>query len=128
MVASAGDQIVLRGLVFYGYHGVSAEEQKLGRRFRLDLTLWTDLQAAAQSDDLADTISYATVYTAVQPIMEGPPHRLLEYVAGRIAAVLLAAEPRLVRLRVRLLKLEPPIAGMTGGQAGVVLHFRRDGS
>ena len=122
---STGDQIVLRGLVFYGYHGVNAEEQKLGQRFRLDLTLWTDLHAAAASDDLTDTISYAAVYACVQPIMTGPPSRLLEHVAGRIAGALLATEPRLQRLRVRLLKLDPPIPGMTGGQAGVVLHFRR---
>ncbi len=122
---TASDQIVLRGLVFYGYHGVNAEEQKLGQRFRLDLTLWTDLQAAARSDDLADTISYAAVYALIAPIMTGSPSRLLEHVAGRIATALLAAEPRLARLRVRLLKLDPPIAGMTTGQAGVVLHFAR---
>ena len=48
------------GLVFYGYHGVNPEEQKLGQRFRVDLTLWADLHPAAASDHLGDTISYAT--------------------------------------------------------------------
>jgi dihydroneopterin aldolase len=41
-----GDRILLRGLVFYGYHGVNPEEQKLGQRFRVDITLWADPQPA----------------------------------------------------------------------------------
>jgi dihydroneopterin aldolase len=118
------DRILLRGLVFYGYHGVNPEEQKLGQRFRVDLTLWTDLQPAAASDDLEDTISYATVYEQVQAILEGPPSRLLEHVAGRIGQALLA-EPRVARVRVRILKLDPPIRAMATGQAAVELVFDR---
>jgi hypothetical protein len=47
-------------------------------------------------------------------------------VAGRIGAALLAADPRIARVRVRLLKLDPPIAAMSTGQAGVLLHFTRE--
>jgi dihydroneopterin aldolase len=123
---SPRDSLVLRGLVFYGYHGVLAEEQKLGQRFQVDLRLWMDLQAAARSDDLADTVSYAAVFDQVRAVLEGPPSRLLEHVAGRVGAALLAADPRIARVRVRLLKLDPPIAAMSNGQAGVVLHFTRE--
>ena len=119
-----GDRILLRGLVFYGYHGVNPEEQKLGQRFRVDLALWADLQAAAASDALDDTISYATVYEQVRAILEGPPSRLLEHVAGRVGRALLA-DPRVARVRVRILKLDPPIPTMATGQAGVELVFDR---
>jgi dihydroneopterin aldolase len=118
------DCIILRGLVFYGYHGVNPEEQKLGQRFRVDLTLWADLQTAAASDDLADTISYAAVYEQVRAILEGPPSRLLEHVAGRIGQAMLA-EPRVARVRVRILKLDPPIRAMATGTAGVEVVFAR---
>jgi len=116
--------VLLRGLAFYGYHGVNAAEQKLGQRFRVDVTLWLDLAPAAASDALADTVSYADVYNAVRAVMEGPPSRLLEHVAGRIGRVLLD-DPRVQRVRVRILKAGPPIPGMATGQAGVERSFRR---
>lgn len=31
------DKMVLRGMEYYGYHGVFAEERKLGQRFYVDL-------------------------------------------------------------------------------------------
>ncbi|MGI8587205.1 MAG: dihydroneopterin aldolase [Chloroflexia bacterium] len=120
--AQGGDRIILLGLVFYGYHGVNPEEQKLGQRFRVDVTLWADLSAAAQSDDLADTISYAAIYKQVRAVMEGPPSRLLEHVAGRLGEALLA-EARCRGVRVRILKLGAPISGMTNGTAGVDMFF-----
>jgi 7,8-dihydroneopterin aldolase/epimerase/oxygenase len=120
----ARDRVVLRGLHFYGYHGVNPEEQKLGQRFRVDLTVWADLSRAAASDDLADTISYAEVYEAARAVMEGAPSRLLEHAAGRIGGALLR-DARVERARVRILKLGPPIPHMDQGAAGVDLEFRR---
>jgi 7,8-dihydroneopterin aldolase/epimerase/oxygenase len=120
----ARDRVVLRGLHFYGYHGVNPEEQKLGQRFRVDLTVWADLSRAAASDDLADTISYAEVYEAARAVMEGAPSRLLEHAAGRIGGALLR-DARVERARVRILKLGPPIPHMDQGAAGIDLEFRR---
>ena len=120
----ARDRIVLRGLQFFGYHGVNPEEQKLGQRFQVDLTLWADLRRAAASDDLADTISYAEVYETARGVMEGAPSRLLEHAAGRIGAALLR-DARVERVRVRILKLNPPIPHMDQGAAGVELEFGR---
>lgn len=42
-----GDRIILKDLGFYGYHGVFAEEAKLGQRFFIDLELGADLTAPA---------------------------------------------------------------------------------
>jgi dihydroneopterin aldolase len=115
------DKILLRGLVFYGYHGVNAEEQALGQRFRVDLTLWADLAPAASSDAVADTISYATVYKRVRALVEGSPSALLEHLAGRLCTDVLDLDPRLQRVRVRVTKLSPPLKGATVGTAGVEL-------
>jgi dihydroneopterin aldolase len=49
---------------------------------------------------------------------------LLEHVAGRIGQALLA-EPRVARVRVRILKLDPPIRTMATGMVGVELVFDR---
>ncbi len=117
-----GDRILVRGLEFYGYHGVHPEEQKLGQRFRVDAALWLDLAPAAAGDDLEATVSYSWVYEQIAAVMTGAPSRLLEHAAGRIGQALLA-DRRVARVRVRIWKRAPPIAGMASGEAGVVLTF-----
>ncbi|HYV97533.1 MAG TPA: dihydroneopterin aldolase [Gemmatimonadaceae bacterium] len=79
------DRILIRGLQFFGYHGVIPEENTLGQRFLVDIEIGTDLQAAGQSDDLRKTIDYVAVQKDVRDIVEGPPHKLIERVAERIA-------------------------------------------
>ena len=55
--ASATDEIFLKGMRFYAYHGVNPEEQALGQRFTVDVVLAVDLRRAGQSDELANTLS-----------------------------------------------------------------------
>ena len=62
------DEILLEGMLFYGYHGVNPEEQALGQRFIVDLTVTADLDAAARTDDLTTTISYSEIFKRVRPI------------------------------------------------------------
>jgi 7,8-dihydroneopterin aldolase/epimerase/oxygenase len=40
------DKMYVTGMKFYGYHGVFAEEQKLGQRFSVDVILLLDLSKA----------------------------------------------------------------------------------
>ncbi len=87
------DRMLLHGMVFYGYHGVSPEEQRLGQRFVVDVELETDLSKSGDSDDLADTIDYGKVYETVAPIVQGAPYRLLEALATAIANKVLQTFP-----------------------------------
>ena len=80
----AADTIRLAGMVFYGYHGVRPAERKRGQRFVVDLAVTRDLTAAGRSDDLGDTVSYSEIFRLVKGIVEGPPHNLLESLAGAI--------------------------------------------
>lgn len=96
------DQILLKGMEFYGYHGVHAAEKERGQRFIVDLTMERDVRPAAASDDLADTVNYAAVYDAVRQIAEGPSLNLLETLAETIAARLLTDfDIRAVAVRVK---------------------------
>lgn len=38
------DKIYVNNMRFYGYHGVFTEENKLGQRFNVDLTVELDLK------------------------------------------------------------------------------------
>lgn len=84
------DRIALRGLRVRGYHGVLPEERRDGQLFGIDVVLDVDVSAAADADDLALTVDYATVARQVEHIVAGNPVDLLETLAVRIADACLA--------------------------------------
>jgi dihydroneopterin aldolase len=97
-------------MTFYGYHGVSKAERETGRRFEVDCELELDVNKAADSDKLADTLNYTAVYEVVEEIVGRGRFYLLEKVAGEIARRLLDQfAPKRVIVRVR--KRIPPIPG-----------------
>jgi dihydroneopterin aldolase len=119
------DAIRLNDIVFYGYHGVLPEEQALGQRFLVSLELRLDLRPAGETDDLNRTVNYSEVYGAVREIVTGPPQRLIESVAERIAAQLLTTYPAVESVWVSIRKPEVPIAGSILGSAEVRIERRQ---
>ncbi|ALQ21465.1 dihydroneopterin aldolase [Listeria monocytogenes] len=105
------DKIYLNELVFYGYHGVLAEETKLGQTFRVSLILGLSTKKAGISDSVDDTVSYAEVYETVKEIVEGTPFKLIEALAEKIATEVLTGYPLLEEVTVKLIKPNPPIPG-----------------
>jgi 7,8-dihydroneopterin aldolase/epimerase/oxygenase len=79
------DRIELRGLRVRGHHGVFEHERRDGQDFLVDITLWLDLAAAAQSDELVDTYDYGALADAAVAVLAGPPRNLIETVAAEIA-------------------------------------------
>ena len=53
------DRIEIRDLRVTGVHGVLPEERERAQPFAVDIVAWVDMEAAQQSDDLADTVDYA---------------------------------------------------------------------
>lgn len=102
------DKMIIRGMRFFGYHGVLPEENRLGQRFIVDVELMLDLEEAAAADDLAKTVNYADVHARVKRIVEGPPCRLIEALARRIATDLLDTYTNINEVRVRVTKPHPP--------------------
>src|SRR5690625_7898243 len=77
------DKILLNNMQFYGFHGLLPEENKLGQRFNVDVTLFTDLQKPGQSDEMHDSIHYGHAYELVQKTVEGEAKNLIEAEIGR---------------------------------------------
>jgi dihydroneopterin aldolase len=50
-----------------------AQEQRLGQKFLVDLTLEADLSTAGRTDDIKDTVDYAAVYGQVPPASRRAP-------------------------------------------------------
>lgn len=103
------DRILLTGLRAKGFHGVFAEEQRLGQDFIVDIACWLDLAPAATSDDLADTINYAELAEIAHAVITGPPMQLIEAVAGRIADTAMQTYPQLYAVEVTVHKPHAPI-------------------
>ncbi|MBC1547017.1 dihydroneopterin aldolase [Listeria sp. FSL L7-1435] len=120
------DKIYLNELVFYGYHGVLAEETKLGQTFRVSLILGLSTKKAGMSDSVEDTVSYAEVYETVKGIVEGTPFKLIEALAEKIATEVLAGYPLLEEVTVKLIKPNPPIPGHYDSVAVEIERKRSD--
>lgn len=107
------DCIQLTGIRCYGYVGYLPEEQVLGQWFEVDLTLWLDLAAAGESDDIADTLDYRSVIETVQQLVKTAKFALIEKLANAIAQSALNSEP-VQEVQVRLTKVAAPIPDFGG--------------
>ena len=109
MGGSLTDTIQLRGLRVLGVHGALPEEKDRAQPFEVDLDLATDLSVPGTTDALADTVDYGAVVAAVEQVVTGERHRLLERLATRIADDVLAVDTRIDSVTVIVRKLRPPV-------------------
>ncbi len=118
------DRIELRGLKVRGNHGVFEHERRDGQDFVVDITAWLDLQAAAVSDDLGDTLDYGALAQRAADIVAGPPRNLIETVSAEIADSIMADE-RLHAVEVVVHKPSAPIPLTFDDVAVVARRSRR---
>lgn len=105
------DKIYVTGMEFWGYHGVFQEENKLGQRFKADVTLQVPLKKAGETDNLEYSVNYADIYEACKKVIEGNPVKLVETLAEKIAADILGQFSSVQSCTVKIIKPDPPIPG-----------------
>jgi dihydroneopterin aldolase len=116
------DQIALRGLQAFGYHGVLPDERRDGQRFVVDAVMSVDTRVAAASDDLDDTVDYSAIAQRLAAIVEGAPVNLIETLAQRLADACLESQ-RVAAVEITVHKPEAP----TGVNVDdVTVTIRRD--
>ena len=98
------DKLVLKNMVFYGYHGAFDAEKELGQKFEVDLEIYTDLQ------NLGDDTDYAFNYTVVKEIVEDREFNLVESLAEAISTQVLAMYD-IKKLVTRVRKHQVPVGG-----------------
>ena len=98
------DRILLTDMVFHGHHGTLQAEHELGQPFVVSVELRLDLRPAGTSDDLTKTVDYGEVHRLARDIVEGPPVRLVETLAERIAAGTLEVHPEVEAVKVKVAK------------------------
>jgi 7,8-dihydroneopterin aldolase/epimerase/oxygenase len=102
------DTIRLTGLRAFGRHGVYEFEREQGQDFVVDVVLELDLDPAARSDDVADTVHYGELADGLLAIVTGEPVRLIETLARRLTEACLA-DPRVSAATVTVHKPGAPI-------------------
>lgn len=95
---------------FFAYHGFYEEEQKNGNDFKVNLTIELPHVQATENDNLDDTLNYELVYNVVKEEMT-QTSKLLEHVAARIKARLMAEFSIINSASVIVSKKNPPLGG-----------------
>ncbi|MEL6633444.1 MAG: dihydroneopterin aldolase [Bacteroidota bacterium] len=98
--------IALEGIEVHAYHGVYKNERTHGNPYVVDVYLKADIRAAAQSDDLEDTVDYFGVYKLVLQVMDQPV-QLLEHLADKMGQEIMSGYPQVVEAKVRVRKIQP---------------------
>lgn len=102
--------IEVNGIKCYAHHGCLPEETAIGGHYIVDIKMHTNFSIAALNDDLSQTIDYVQVNKVVVEEM-ATPSKLIEHVGQRIVNRLKTELKAIELLRVKIVKLSPPING-----------------
>jgi len=75
------DRIIIKDLEVYGYHGVFAEEKKLGQLFKVTVEMVTNLEPAGYLDNLECTIDYGRICDDIKAVLTEKSYDLIEAAA-----------------------------------------------
>ena len=92
-LGGAMDIIFLRGLKIETIIGIYEWERKIRQTVLLDLEMGTDIRRAAETDSIENTLDYKTLSKRVTHFVESSDCFLVETLAERIAAIVLAEFP-----------------------------------
>lgn len=98
----------LEGMEFRSNHGCGEDERKNGNRFTVDFMAEIDVDKAAKTDNLADTVDLAEIYALAAKEM-AKPSNLIENVAARIVRAVEKRYPKLEHFSIRVSKHNPPV-------------------
>lgn len=106
------DRIHLKKIAVFAYHGLYAEEARLGQRFNISLDCAIDLAEAGRTDNLEHGVSYADLAALVQEIAVSERFHIIEALGERIAQAILAKQPRIAAIAVTIEKPAAAIAAL----------------
>jgi 7,8-dihydroneopterin aldolase/epimerase/oxygenase len=116
-------KIMLEGMEFYAYHGVYAEEQKIGGTYRVDLSIEFNFDKALTSDNISETIDYGSIYAIIEAEMK-KTSKLIEHLASRIVNRILNEFIEIKSIEIKLSKLNPPVKARMNAVSVVIKKDR----
>jgi len=117
------NEIFIKQLQFYAFHGVSDEERRIGHRYLINLNLHVNGNAS-DSDQINETVDYGELCSFV--LKEGTENkfRTMERLATHLARLILANYPLVASVTISVEKRLPP-APIIAKSAGVKITLDR---
>lgn len=109
------DKIFIKKLQIYGILGIHPHEQRTPQEIHISAVASTDIQAAAQADDIAQTINYSTLAKQITQFIADNPCLTIEALIESLAADILRDQ----RISSIWLRIEKPNAVPQAESVGV---------
>lgn len=104
----------ISGIRIHAPIGWYAEEQEKGNDFLIDISYSAPFAAAADSDELTDSVDYARICQTVEDVFQ-KKCRLIEQIARDLVTNLEKNFPRISHIKVKVTKLNPPVSQSVEG-------------
>jgi FolB domain-containing protein len=115
------DQVFIKDLLARGIIGINDEERVNLQDILINIVLFTDLNKAGETDDIADCVNYRTIAKKVIAHAESSRRFTVEALAGDVARLCME-DPRVQKVRVRV---EKPGAVRFSKSVGVEIERSR---
>jgi dihydroneopterin aldolase len=102
--------IRLKNIKIYAFHGCMLEEGQIGSDYLVNISIKANLEKAAVTDNLKDTVDYVLLHKIVKEEM-AIRSKLLEHVAQRIVDTVFLQIGLVDTIKVKVSKVNPPIGG-----------------
>ena len=83
------DKIVIRDLLLHGIIGINEDERVNKQDILINLTLFSDIRKAADSDNISDAVNYRTITKRIIKHIEESSDFLVEKLVSDIAEMIL---------------------------------------
>ncbi len=109
------DQVFINNLQIYGILGIHPHEQRTPQRIQISLRVDTDIQSAAQADDIQQTVNYSTLTDQIVHFVEAGHFLTIEALIEALSAEILSND----RINSVWLRIEKPNAVPRAESVGV---------
>jgi dihydroneopterin aldolase len=115
--------VELHDAEFFARHGFYPEEQLLGCRFLIDISVGFMPIGELAGDNLANTVNYEQLYQIAALQMQ-KPRKLIETLGHAIVEEIKKEYPFIETATIVIKKLNPPLGGKVG-HSGVTISYTR---
>lgn len=103
------NEIIIKNLKIFAYHGVHDEEKQTGQNFIIDAEITTEKTAGYETDEIADTVSYSDIIRNIKKSLTETSYNLLEKAAEITAKNIFDNFEKVKSIKLTIKKPEAPI-------------------
>ncbi len=103
------NEIIIKNLKIFAYHGVHEEEKQNGQNFIIDAEITTEKTTGYKTDKITDTVSYSDIIRNIKKSLTEKSYNLLEKAAEITAKNIFDNFKEVKSIKLTIKKPEAPI-------------------